>query len=460
MAIRSEKCGPLQGDITVPGDKSISHRALMIGALAVGETQIHGLLEGEDVHATARALRQLGVEIEKESNGDQNLWRVNGRGVGGLCQPSEVINLGNSGTSARLLMGILAGHPFPVTLTGDASLSDRPMARAMAPLRRMGASFSDRSGGRLPVTVTGAEHPLPIIETLKVASAQVKSAILLAGMSAPGKTTVIEPSPSRDHTENMLAQFGVEIESRLKDDGAKEITLTGQTEITGREVRVPGDISSAAYPLVAVLLTPGSEIVIRNLGVNPLRAGLVDTLIEMGASIGLDDQREQAGEKVADLTACASELRGVNVPAHRAPSMIDEYPVLAVAAACAEGTTTFEGVGELRVKESDRLSAIALGLSDCGIDVEETKDSLTIHGVGGAPQGITPPGISPPGISPQGGATIASHLDHRMAMAFLVMGMASEQPITVDDGGPIETSFPGFARLMNGLGADIKETSE
>ena len=441
MAIKSEKNGPLRGEINVPGDKSISHRALMIGALAVGETRILGLLEGEDVLATANALRQLGAGIDQ----DGEIWRVTGRGVGGLAEPSTVLDLGNSGTSARLLMGILAGHDFPATLTGDASLSDRPMERVMAPLRFMGASFAARSGGRLPVTVTGAEQPLPISETLKVASAQVKSAILLAGLCAPGKTTVIELHPSRDHTENMLAHFGVKIESKMRDGGAKEITLTGQAEIAGQEIQVPGDISSAAYPLVAALLLPGSDILIHNVGVNPLRSGLIDTLVEMGASIEIVDPRKLAGEPVADLAVRAGSLTGVSVPGSRAPSMIDEYPILAIAAASAHGTSVFEGVGELRVKESDRLDAIVQGLKAFGVDVEETRDSLTIHGTG-AP--------------PKGGATVASRLDHRIAMAFLIMGTASDQAVIVDDGSPIETSFPGFAAVMNGLGADIRDVTE
>lgn len=408
----------------------------MIGAMAVGETRIRGLLEGEDVLATAQALRQMGVAIDR----DGEIWRLQGRGVGGLAEPTSILDLGNSGTSARLLMGVLAGHSFQATLAGDASLSARPMERVMTPLRQMGASFTARSGGRLPITVAGAEHPLPLVETLKVASAQVKSAILLAGLNASGKTTVIEPHPTRDHTEKMLAHFGVEIDSALNDDGSKEITLTGQPEISGREIDVPGDISSAAYPMVAALLTPGSEIVIRNTGLNPLRAGLVETLQEMGADIVISNQRDQAGELVADLAVRAGPLKGVTVPGRRAPSMIDEYPVLAIAAAFAEGTTIFEGVGELRVKESDRLSAMAQGLTASGVEVSETDDSLTVQGKG---------------ASPEGGSVIASQLDHRIAMAFLVMGSASLKPITIDDGAPIETSFPGFAKLMNGLGCNI-----
>ncbi len=436
-SIRSHTGASLSGAITVPGDKSISHRALMIGALAVGETTICGLLEGEDVLATAAAMRQLGAEIESR----ENVWHVYGRGIGGLIEPSGVLDLGNSGTAARLLMGVLAAHDISATLTGDDSLSSRPMERVMAPLREIGAQFVARSGGKLPVTITGSGTALPGDQTLKVASAQVKSAILLAGLNAQGNTIVTEPQPSRDHTEKMLSFFGADITTQENSDGSRQITLVGQPEITGQDIVVPGDISSAAFPIVAALITPGSDLMIENIGINPLRAGLLQSLQEMGAEIGILNERENAGEPIADIHVRASALTGATIPASRAPSMIDEYPILSVAAAAAEGTSVFEGVGELRVKESDRLEAMAAGLKGCGVETEATEDTLTIHGTGAAPKG---------------GCTIASRLDHRIAMSYLVLGLASENPIAVDDGGPIETSFPGFIELMNGLGANME----
>ena len=409
----------------------------MLGAVAVGETNISGLLEGEDVLATAAALRTLGAGVERLGDGR---WQVHGLGVGGLAEPPQVLDMGNSGTAARLLIGLLATHPFSSTLSGDASLSERPMERVMAPLRRMGANFTARDGGRLPLTVTGAQDPLPLDYELPVASAQVKSAVLLAGLNAPGETSVIETSPTRDHTEQMLRHFGAEVDV-VDANGARTITLRGQPELSGTDVTVPGDISSVAFPLVAALIAPGSEITLRGVGVNPLRTGLLDTLVEMGGRIEIVEPRGDGGEPMADLRVSASDLKGIEVPASRAPSMIDEYPVLCVAAACADGVSQFHGLKELRVKESDRLGAMARGLTAAGVAVEETEDSLTVHGLGG---------------SPAGGAEIAAQYDHRIAMAFLVLGLVTDQPVSIDDGAAIDTSFPGFRDLMNGLGAAIE----
>ena len=361
----SRRCRSLAGDVSVPGDKSISHRALMIGALAVGETPVKGLLESADVMCTAAAMRALGASVSKEADGS---WRVLGRGVGGLVEPSSAMDMGNSGTSARLLMGVLATHPFTSRLAGDASLSARPMERVMAPLRLMGASFEAASGGCLPLCVKGTECPLPIEYRLPMASAQVKSAVLLAGLNTPGATRVIEPSPTRDHSELMLSHFGARVDVENLDGGARAVTIHGQPEISGRPVVVPGDISSAAFPLVAALLVEGSRLTLQGVGVNPLRTGLVQTLNEMGAVIVLENRRTEAGEPVADLRVEAGPLRGVQVPAGRVPSMIDEFPILAVAAACAEGATRMSGLGELRVKESDRLGAMARGLEACGVE--------------------------------------------------------------------------------------------
>ena len=429
----------LHGTIVAPGDKSISHRALMFGALAVGETRIEGLLEGEDVIATARALRALGAGVERQDNGT---WRVAGRGVGGLIEPAGVLDVGNSGTSARLLMGILAQHPFSATLTGDASLCKRPMARVMEPLKRMGASFVAREGGRLPLTVTGPERPLPIEYELPVPSAQVKSAVLLAGLAAPGRTSVIEHEPTRDHSERMLRHFGADVTVEDIPGGGRRISVAGQPELKAAAVRVPGDISSAAFALVAGAIVPDARLTVRTVGVNPLRAGILTTLQEMGARLDFANRREEGGEPVADITASFAALKGVEVPPERAPSMIDEYPILAVAAAFAQGTTRMHGLAELRVKESDRLAAMVRGLSQIGVRVEAGEDWLAVHGTG---------------RPPQGGAKIAVNLDHRIAMAFLICGMASNAAIGVDDAQPIETSFPGFAALLNGLGARIED---
>lgn len=426
----------LKGDIRVPGDKSISHRALMIGAVAVGRTRIDGLLEGEDVLCTAEALRRLGVGIDRI---DAATYEVSGVGIGALTSPGRVLDMGNSGTGARLLTGLIATHPLNVMMTGDASLCRRPMMRVIEPLSRMGARFDAQRGGRLPMMVTGARLPVPVEYRLPVASAQVKSAVLLAGLNTPGVTTVIEPEATRDHTELMLAHFGARIAVDTGADGARHIALTGQPELTARPVHVPGDPSSAAFAAVAALLVPGSDVTIRGVGINRLRIGLYETLREMGGDITFGSEREDAGEPVADIRVRASRLRGVEVPAARAPSMIDEYPILAIAAAGAAGTTVMHGLAELRVKESDRLAAITRGLERLGATVKEDGDSLAVTG----------------GAGIRGGGPIATHFDHRIAMAFLVAGLAADAPVTVDDGRAIATSFPGFADLMAGLGAEI-----
>ncbi len=409
----------------------------MLGGSAIGETRIKGLLEGEDVLATADAMRAFGADIRRDDDGT---WQVVGRGVGGLGEPSQVLDLGNSGTAVRLLMGLAGGHAFATTFSGDASLCRRPMSRVLSPLGDMGIQFTSREGGRLPITVTGPETLLPVCYTLPVASAQVKSAVLLAGLNAPGKTTVIEPQPTRDHSELMLRHFGAEIVVVDQADGSRQITLTGQPELKAADIVVPGDISSAAFPMVAALLVKGSRIRLNGIGINPLRAGLITTLQEMGALISINNRQGGEGDPLADLTVTASVLKGVDVPAERAPSMIDEYPVLAVAAACASGTTRMNGLAELRVKESDRLAAVAKGLALAGVDVEETENSLIVHGTG---------------HPPKGGALIEADLDHRIAMAFLVLGMVTEQPMSIDDASPIDTSFPGFADLMNSLGGKM-----
>ena len=440
--LRSAAAGPLKGEVRVPGDKSISHRALMLGAVAVGETVVEGLLEGADVLATAAAVNAMGATAERLADGR---WRVLGVGVGGLAEPAGLLDMGNAGTGARLLMGLVAGHPITATFTGDASLCRRPMGRVTKPLEQMGARFQGREGGLLPMTVTGARDPMPIEYELPVASAQVKSAILLAGLNAPGETVVVEPEPTRDHTENMLRWFGARVDVTELPGGGRRVALTGQPELTARPVTVPADISSAAFPMVAGLLVPGSVVTLKDVGLNPLRAGLLTTLKEMGAAIETRNAREEAGEPIADLVVSASSLKGVAVPAERAPSMIDEYPILAVAAALAEGETRMEGLGELRVKESDRLAAVARGLKAAGVDVEEGPDWLVVRGSGGR--------------APAGGNRVAVDLDHRIAMAFLVLGMVSRKPIEIDDAAAMDTSFPGFAGLMNGLGAKIKEAA-
>jgi len=428
--------GPLKGQIRVPGDKSISHRSLMFGALAVGETRITGLLEGEDVLRTAAAMRALGAEVTQDGLG---AWRVAGRGIGGLVEPADVLDMGNSGTAARLLCGILASHPIFAVMTGDASLRRRPMRRVMDPLAATGARFASREGGRLPLAIEGAREALPLDYRVPVPSAQVKSALLLAGLNAPGITRIEEPEATRDHSENMLRHFGAKVEVEVAG-GGRIIHLTGQPELRAADIVVPGDISSAAFPVTAALLVPGSEVHITGAGLNPLRAGLLDCLREMGASLAIENRRLEGGEPVGDLVARHGTLRGIDVPPERAPSMIDEYPILAVVAACAQGTTRMRGLKELRVKESDRLSATAALLAGNGVKVEIEGDDLIVHGTG-AP--------------PPGGGLVETHMDHRLAMSAVVLGLAAASPVRVDDVAFIDTSFPGFISLMNGLGANL-----
>ena len=431
----------LHGIIKVPGDKSISHRALLLAASAIGETRIDGLLESEDVLATAAALRALGVEIVRDDDG----WRVSGRGVGGLSEAERVLDLGNSGTGVRLLMGLVASQPILTFFCGDASLSRRPMMRVIEPLGRVGAQVWARSGGRLPLCVRGSTEPLPIDYELPVASAQVKSAVLLAGLCAPGWTTVTEPLPTRDHSERLLCHFGATVHVEALPGGARRITLEGQPELAASSVLVPGDISSAAFPMTAALLVPGSKVTLLNVGMNPLRIGLLQTLKEMGARITDVSSREEGGEPVCDLCIEAGPLRGVDVPESRVPSMIDEFPILAVAAACARGKTRMRGLKELRVKESDRLAAIAEGLDACGISVDAGEDWLEIDGAGGPPPG---------------GGVVRTQFDHRIAMAFLILGLAARQPVRIDDGTAIATSFPSFPMVMTELGAQIHASNE
>lgn len=426
----------LRGVAEIPGDKSISHRALLLGALCAGRTEISGLLEAEDVLATAAAVRRLGAAVTRTTAG----WQVDGRGIGGLSEPDSVLDMGNSGTGARLTMGIAAGHPFVSVFSGDASLSARPMARVIAPLTKMGAAFLARSGDRLPLAVRGAADPLPIEYRLPVASAQVKSAILLAGLHAPGRTTVIEPAASRDHTERLLRALGADITVEVEATGGQRVSVAGQPELRPAPIAVPRDPSSAAFALVAATIAAYAEIALPAIGINPLRSGLIESLREMGADITLANTRSEGGEPVADLIARSASLRGIAVPPARVPAMIDEFPILAVAAAFARGTTRMEGLAELRVKESDRLASIAAGLAACGVAVEIGDDWLCIDGSGGPPPG---------------GVRIATRMDHRIAMAFLVFGIAARAPVAIDDDAAIATSFPGFAALMNGLGARI-----
>ncbi len=438
--LRASPSGPLRGAVRVPGDKSISHRALIVGALAAGRTTVTGMLEGDDILSTAGALRALGARIERQPDGR---WVVDGPGLGSFQEPAGVLDLGNSGTGARLMMGVVATQPFTSFFTGDASLCKRPMARVTDPLRKMGAQVLARTGARLPLAITGSEETTPIEYTLPVPSAQVKSAILFAGLGTAGETTVIEPEPTRDHTERMLRRFGATVRVGDKLVGGKKlrhVTIVGEPELRPNAVNVPGDPSSAAFLTVAALSVPGSEIRIENVGMNPLRTGIFDSLREMGADIRFENRRDQDDEPTADIVVKASRLRGISVPAERAPSMIDEYPVFAMAASLAKGTTRMEGLAELKVKESNRLAAIAVGLKACGVRVAEDGDALTVEGLGGAPPG---------------GAMVDAALDHRIAMAFLVLGLASRSPIGVDGTETIATSFPGFASLMGSLGASI-----
>lgn len=426
----------LSGRTLVPGDKSISHRSLMLASLAHGRTKVYGLLEGEDVLRTAGAMRALGATITR----DGAVWTIDGRGVGELTEPADVLDMGNSGTAARLLSGILSSHQMNSVMTGDASLRSRPMRRVMDPLSKNGSEFLSREGGRLPMAVRGNGQATPLEYRLPVASAQVKSAVLLAGLNAVGRTVVEEPVATRDHTENMLRHFGVDVDVSVLDAGGRRIELTGPVKLTARDVTVPGDPSSSAFPLVAALLVPGSDLLIENVGLNPLRTGLFATLLEMGADLTIENERVEGGEPVGDLRARHSKLKGVDVPPERAPSMIDEYPVLAVACAFAEGSSRLRGLEELRVKESDRLAATVSLLNVNGAETEVVGDDLIVRGFQG----------------PLGGGSVTTHMDHRLAMSGIVFGLAAQKPVHIDDTAFIETSFPGFVDLMNGLGADIR----
>jgi 3-phosphoshikimate 1-carboxyvinyltransferase len=435
----ARRAGPLRGVVRAPGDKSISHRALILGALAHGVTEIEGLLEGDDVRRTAAAMGAFGAGVERLAEGR---WRIDGQG--GFAEPAEVVDCGNAGTGVRLIIGAAAGFELSATFTGDASLRGRPMNRVLKPLGEMGASWIARSGGRLPLTLKGGGLKR-IAYRLPEPSAQVKSAILLAGLRAEGGVAVIEAEPTRDHTERMLRAFGAQVDVSEDEAGGRRIVLPGGQALTAARVRVPGDPSSAAFPLVAALITPGSEVTVEGVLLNPLRIGLLDTLGEMGADLSVTNVRDEGGETVADVTARYSELEGVVVPPERAPSMIDEYPILAVAAAFAEGPTVMRGIGELRVKESDRIALMAAGLAACGVAVEEEPEGLTVVGV---KRGNHPV---------RGGAQVATHGDHRIAMSHLVLGLAAAEPVTVDEPGMIATSFPGFVELMRSLGGEISE---
>jgi 3-phosphoshikimate 1-carboxyvinyltransferase len=434
--LTARRGGPLQGRARVPGDKSISHRALILGALAVGQTTISGLLEGEDVLHTADALRALGAKVER---GNDGIWRIHGVGVGGFTSPAGPLDFGNSGTGVRLMFGAVAGCPIRATFDGDASLRKRPMRRILDPVEKMGARVVEQAeGGRLPLTLQGARDPIPITYESPVPSAQLKSAVLLAGLAAPGETTVIEAEATRDHTERMLKHFGAKVMSKPHGDHGRRITLVGQPELEPANVVIPADPSSAAFPMVAALIVPGSDVTLEAVMTNPLRTGLFTTLKEMGATIEYLNKRDE-GEEIADLHVTRSQLKGVDVPSERAPSMIDEYLVLGVAAAFAEGTTRMRGLKELRVKESDRLEATADMLRVNGVSVEIEGDDLIVHGKGGV----------------AGGGEVKTHMDHRIAMSALVMGLASENPVRIDDSAFIATSFPGFVELMRSLGADL-----
>ncbi|MDV4161684.1 3-phosphoshikimate 1-carboxyvinyltransferase [Rhizobium leguminosarum] len=441
----ARKSAGLTGSVRIPGDKSISHRSFMFGGLASGETRITGLLEGEDVINTGRAMQAMGARIRKE--GEQ--WVIEGTGNGALLAPDAPLDFGNAGTGVRLTMGLVGTYDFRSTFIGDASLSKRPMGRVLNPLREMGVQVSASEGDRLPVTLRGPGTPSPIRYRVPMASAQVKSAVLLAGLNTPGVTTVIEPVMTRDHTEKMLQGFGAALSVETDEEGVRTIRLEGRGKLTGQVINIPSDPSSTAFPLVAALLVPGSDITIVNVLMNPTRTGLILTLQEMGADIEVLNARLAGGEDVADLRVRHSELKGVTVPEDRAPSMIDEYPILAVAACFAEGVTVMKGLEELRVKESDRLSAVADGLKLNGVDCDEGEDFLIVRG---RPDGK--------GLGNAAGDKVSTHLDHRIAMSFLVMGLASEHPVTIDDAAMIATSFPEFMQLMTGLGARIEEVPE
>ena len=437
LSFRSSQSKALTGNIEIPGDKSISHRALMLGGVSVGKTVISGLLESDDVLATANAMSKMGVKILKNN---KNAWQIHGRGVGGLMKPKNILDLGNSGTGVRLLIGLAGGHNFSAIFTGDQSLNSRPMDRIIDPLGQMGIKFLTHNDKKLPLTVIGPETIIPINYTLPVPSAQVKSAILLAGLNAPGETSIIETEPTRNHTELMLKRFGANIEIEQMPPSYKKITLVGQPELTGQNISVPSDISSAAFPIVACMIVPNSQLTLRNIGVNPLRTGLIKSLKEMGASINIQNPTNKFGEETADIWVQTSQLRGINIPKERAPSMIDEYPILAVAAAFAKGKTSMHGLSELRVKESDRINLMAEGLKKCGVNVDQTADTLIVHGKGSPPLGNT---------------NIETSFDHRIAMSFLIFGMGSQYPISINNADSIDTSFPNFYKLMNEIGGNI-----
>ena len=441
LPMTSHKSGPLRGQADVPGDKSISHRSLILGALSLGETRIQGLLEGDDVLDTGKAMQAFGAEVINHGGGS---WSVHGVGVGGFAEPDHVIDCGNSGTGVRLIMGAMATSPIAATFTGDGSLNKRPMGRVTDPLALFGAQSYGRSEGRLPLTLIGAAQALPVRYEVPMPSAQVKSAVLLAGLNAPGQTVVIEKEATRDHTERMLVGFGAELTVEQTDAG-RVITLTGQPELRPQDIIVPRDPSSAAFPVCAALIVEGSDVLVPNIGLNPTRAGLFYTLQEMGADLTFENMREEGGEPVADLRAKYSpDMQGIAVPPERAASMIDEYPILSVVASFAHGVTRMHGVTELRVKESDRIEAMATGLRAAGVTVQDGPDWWHVHGLGGAVKG---------------GALAATHLDHRIAMSFLILGMGAHEGMSIDDGGPVATSFPIFEPLMAALGASIARTS-
>ncbi|MGB1828360.1 MAG: 3-phosphoshikimate 1-carboxyvinyltransferase [Paracoccaceae bacterium] len=438
IPMTSHKCTGLSGVVEVPGDKSISHRSLIFGAMALGKTEISGLLEGQDVLDTAKAMEAFGASVTNHGDGN---WTVHGVGVGGFSEPDGVIDCGNSGTGVRLIMGAMATHDMTATFTGDASLNKRPMARVTDPIALFGAEAYGRKGGRLPMTIVGAKHPVPVRYTVPMPSAQVKSAVMLAGLNAPGETVIIEKEATRDHTERMLVGFGAEVDVEITAEG-RVITLRGYPELKPQTISVPRDPSSAAFPVCAALITEGSDILVPNIGLNPTRAGLYTTLREMGADLVFENERLEGGEPVADLRAKFSpNMKGIEVPPERAASMIDEYPILSVVASFAEGDTIMRGVKELRVKESDRIDAMAKGLRANGMDIDEGEDWWIIHGKG---MGNVP-----------GGGLAETFLDHRIAMSFLILGMGSEKPVHIDDGGPIVTSFPNFEPLMSALGAKL-----
>ena len=436
--LEARRSGALISRVAVPGDKSISHRALILAALTIGETKISGLLEGDDVLATAAAVRCFGAQVMHDGPGE---WRVYGTGVGGWSEPADMLDFGNSGTGARLVMGAMATTGITAGFTGDASLRRRPMRRVLDPLTRFGATYVARDNGLMPLMISGTSQPICIDYEVEVASAQVKSALLLAALNAPGRSRISQSALTRDHTERMLRAFGAQITVEALPDGGEAIAITGEAELHPIPVIVPADPSSAAFPLAAALLVQGSEIVLPGVLLNPRRAGLFETLREMGAAIAIENRRKSGGEEIGDLVARASLLQGVEVPPERAPAMIDEYPVLAVLAAFAEGRTVMRGLGELRVKESDRLSGIVRGLAAIGANVQELEDGLIVEGLG--PDGV------------RGGARIVTHMDHRLAMSFLVAGLASREPISIDDSTMVRTSFPNFRATMRALGANI-----